>query len=174
MRTFQQFFYQIITTSNGFCLCRLFVFLLDVFCHRSDVLQHGTLSRKRKITHQARGGGGNRYRDWRDCTARTTWPWPWENIKCDKKLYTLREHIAYYETEKHTWENTDMKNWGKKYTLKEHVSSKVHPDGRHIPVPPPLHEIHITYSYSSARVQSSNLYFQLFLCIILSHNNTFT
>ena len=31
----------------------------------------------------------------------------------------------------------------------------------------------ITYSYSSASVQPSNLYFQLFLCIIFSHNTSY-
>ena len=84
------------------------------------------------------GGGGGL--DWRCCAARTTWPWHWENIKYDQKtlrLYTLREHKAYYKVEKHTWENTDKKNWQNSIPWENTCPQKVHPDGLQIP-PPPL------------------------------------
>ena len=86
-----------------------------------------------------RWAGGTRYQDWRGCAAPTTWPWHWENIKYDQKtlrLYTLREHIAYYEVEKHTWENTDNKNWQKVIPWENTCPQKVYPDGWHISVPP--------------------------------------
>ena len=36
----------------------------------------------------------------------------------------MREHIAYYEVEKRILERTQTRKFGKKYTVKEHMSSK--------------------------------------------------
>ena len=59
------------------------------------------------------------------------------------RLYILREHIAYYEVEKHTLENTDKNNWQKVYPERSHVLKKYTPTGgtspytQHMEIPPP-------------------------------------
>ena len=41
------------------------------------------------------------------------------------RLYTLREHIAYYEGEKNTWETHRQEKLAKEYALREHMYSKI-------------------------------------------------
>ena len=89
-------------------------------CDRTTYVEH-----KVSKWSETPPGRGNRYQDWRGCSARTTWPWPWENIKYDPKAWDCIP-----------WGNTDKNNWQKRIPWENTCPQKVHPDGRHIPVPP--------------------------------------